>query len=459
MRWLAAWLLVAGLLPAERAFAHPGPGAPPLFVPGDCVTVVDTRETDALTLDYNVDYDDTTFGVGEIHLPDSKTHQFFAFSGAVVGTPASGYQLFPFDPAIEQPIAMPLWLDQDDVDRAAGAAGPVDMTNFTADQVMASSVLAERSDVTPYLFPLGGKETRVPITEDQARMGVRWSLKGIAAGLYSLGGYVFSPPFNDWAMRSGVVKVIDGESDVPAAALESIDAFLYAGQGRRVHGCVSTAPGSTLQAWVRSEDQPGSPWEPWLEPQPITGDSIDLCLLNPVPGRAGLLRVRIEVTAPDGEHSVAYSPDTVLAVATSAGCTESAKTCCPPPASSSSTMPAMPATGMPSEVAGSAAPPPPAVAGSPAAEPPPPAAAGMQPVSTPAAGTAVSPTPEPHPQKSSGCAVRVGPNRAGSSGATGTLSLLVMLTLMRSLQARRSLSRRRIRAMRRWDALGRSSKR
>jgi hypothetical protein len=441
MRLAAAWLLAAGLLQAGRAFAHPGPGAPPAFVPGDCVTVVDTRETDSFAFDYNVDYDDTTFGVGEIHLPDSKTHQFFAFSGAVVGTPASGYQLFPFDPAIDQSIAMPLWLDQDDVERAAGAAGPIDMTNFTADQVMASSVLAGRGDVTPYLFPLGGKDTRVPITEDQARMGVHWSLAGVAAGVYSFGGYVFSPPFNDWAMRSGVVKVIDGQRDVPAATLESIDAFLYAGQGRRVHGCVSAAAGSTLRAWVRSEEQPGSAWEPWLEPQPIDGDSIDLCLLNPAPGRAGLLRVRIEVTAPDGEHSVAYSPDTVLAVATAAGCTESAKTCCPAASSSTAAPPMTPPAGTPPPVvAGSAAPPPPVTAGSPAAEPPPAIAPGAQPATNPTAGTAASPTQQSHQSHPSGCAIPIGPNGADAHGATGWLTLLVMLILMRSLRSRSATS-------------------
>src|SRR5262245_31537594 len=107
-----ALLAVAGSLRAVPAAAHPGPGAPPVFVTTDCIDVVDKRETAELVLEYHVDFDDTTFGMGEIHLPDSKTHRFFAFTGSVVKTAGgSGYQLYAFDPKVEQALEMPLWLD------------------------------------------------------------------------------------------------------------------------------------------------------------------------------------------------------------------------------------------------------------------------------------------------------------------------------------------------------------
>jgi len=334
---VAAWALAAmaawGLLGA-RAAAHPGPAAPPEFVIGECVTVVDTRDTSTLALAYNIPFEDEVFDVGEIQLPDSKSHQFFAFAGALVKVGASNaYQLFPFDAAVDQPLAMPLWLDQNDIERAAAAAGPVDMTGFTSAQVLADDVLAARPELSAYLLPFGDKGARVPITEEQARMGASWDLRAVPPGVYTVGGYVFSPPYNDWAVRAGVIKVVDGQTAVPAVAIEPLDAFVYAGQGRRITGCVDAPAGSTLRAWVRPEDQPGAAWEPWLEPQPLAElgppGRFELCWLNPAEGRANLLRVRVEVTAPDGQRSAAYSSDTLLAVATAAACAANDKTCCP----------------------------------------------------------------------------------------------------------------------------------
>ena len=81
-----ALLAVVASLCAVPARAHPGPGAPPVWVASGCIDVVDKRETPELVLQYHVDFDDTTFDVGEIHLPDSKTHRFFAVTGSVVKT-------------------------------------------------------------------------------------------------------------------------------------------------------------------------------------------------------------------------------------------------------------------------------------------------------------------------------------------------------------------------------------
>jgi hypothetical protein len=340
----AALLSALAALAAARAAAHPAPATPPEFLPGECITVVDTRETQALELGYDVAFDDDVFSPGEIQLPDGKTHQFFAFAGVVGKLAASGgYQLFPFDAAIDRPFALPLWLDQSDVDRAAGAAGPVDMTGFTAAQVHAGDVLAARSDLEPHVHAFGDETTRVPITKEQAQKGVRWDLRGVVPGLYTVAGYVFSPPYNDWAARFGVIKLVDGRSAVPAAAIEPIDTVLFAGRGRRVKGCVDAPTGSTLSAWVRSEELPDAPWESWLDRQPLSAlgkdGSFELCFMNPEPGRSGMLRVRVEIAAPDGQRSAAYSPDALLAVATRAACVESEDTCC-----AGSALPAAPQT-------------------------------------------------------------------------------------------------------------------
>ena len=332
-RHAALMLFALATLAPTRAAAHPAPATPPTFAPGECITVVDTREKQALQLGYDVAVDDNIFAEGEIQLPDAKTHQFFSFAGLVAKNPsAEGYQLFPFDAAIDQPLALPLWLDQSDVNRAAAAVRPVDMTDFTASQVPPGDVLATRSDLASHVHAITGNTQRVPITKRQAEKGVHWDLRALVPGLYGVVGYVFSPPYNDWAARAGVIKVIDGKTAVPAAVIEPIDKTVFAGQGRRVRGCVDAPTGSTLSAWVRAEDQPDARWEAWLEQKPLEAigkdGSFELCFLNPAPGRSGVLRLRVEVTAPDGQRSAAYSPDTLLAVSTPAACAASEDTCC-----------------------------------------------------------------------------------------------------------------------------------
>jgi hypothetical protein len=274
------------------------------------------------------------FGPGEIQLPDAKTHQFFSFAGVVSkNASADGYQLFPFEAAIDQPLTLPLWLEQSDVTRAAGAVRPVDMVDFTASQVQPGDVLATRSDLASHVHAISGVAERVPITKRQAEKGVHWDLHALVPGLYSVAGYVFSPPYNDWAARAGIIKLIDGKTAVPAAVIEPIDTTLFAGQGRRIRGCVDAPAGSTLSAWVRAEDQPNAAWEAWLQREPLAAvgkdGAFELCFPNPPAGRSGVLRVRVEVTAPDGQRSAAYSPDTLLAVATPAACTTGPDTCCP----------------------------------------------------------------------------------------------------------------------------------
>jgi hypothetical protein len=410
----AALLCVLATLVAARASAHPAPATPPEFLPGNCITVIDTRETQALELAYDVAFDDNVFALGEIQLPDGKSHQFFAFDGVVGRLAASGgYQLFPFDAAIERPLALPLWLDQDDVDRAAAAASPTDMTGFTAAEVAAGDVLAARSDLATHVHAFGDKTTRVPITQQQAQKGVRWDLRALRPGLYTVAGYVFSPPYNDWAARFGVIKVVDGESSVPAAAIEPIDTVLFAGRGRRVKGCVDAPGESTLSAWVRSEELPDAPWESWLKREPLSAlgkaGGFELCFMNQEPARAGMLRVRVEVTTPDGRRSAAYSPDTLLAVATQAACVESEDTCC-----AASPAPAAAETGdagRPSQV--SAAADAAAAAGGEEAEPEPPA-----------------PSTVTESRRGGGCSVRAGERR-------GALWLALALLCAVAVRSRR----------------------
>jgi hypothetical protein len=169
---------------------------------------------------------------------------------------------------------------------------------------------------------------RVPITERQALLGLPWPLASVPAGVYQIAGYIYSPPYNAWEPRPGVVKVIDGTRDVPAITVSSVDAMLFAGQGRKVTGCVNAASGSELHAYFRAADTPGAAWEMWAE-QPIDDSGkFELCYRSPMPGYSGIVELKVVAVSPDGEQTAAYPPDQLVVVPSTANCTPSAKLCC-----------------------------------------------------------------------------------------------------------------------------------
>jgi hypothetical protein len=57
--------------------------------------------------------------------------------------------------------------------------------------------------------------------------------------------------------------VIDGVRDVPAVTVDSVDVSLFAGQGRKVSGCVNAPSGSQLRAWSRPVEDPMAAWQLW----------------------------------------------------------------------------------------------------------------------------------------------------------------------------------------------------
>jgi hypothetical protein len=149
--------------------------------------------------------------------------------------------------------------------------------------------------------------------------------------VYQIAGYVFSPPYNAWEPRPGLIKVIDGTHDAPAVVLDSIDGMLYAGQGRHVTGCVDAPAGSTLEASFHVDGDPDDQWRAWLSDMPIERGAIDLCFESPEPALGGLVHIRVVVTAPDGTQSFASSKDALALFGTAASCTPSAALCCPAP--------------------------------------------------------------------------------------------------------------------------------
>jgi hypothetical protein len=310
----------------------------------------------SMVIPYVVDADDVLPEEGHIGLVDSKTHQFFAFRGAVVSQ-LPRYELQPHDPATTAPLVLPTWIDRDDLERAEAANLPTIAPDFHAADV-GDDLLHSRSDLAPLWLAIGPGEARVPITMDQAMLGVRWDVSAVPPGLYQIAGFTFSPPYNAWEPRPGWIKIIDDTPALPAVTVDAVDASLFDGQGRRISGCVNAPEGSTLRASFSLEGAADPSWQPFAERVPIAGGSYELCLRSPRPGLAGMARVRVAITDPDGSETVAYAPDRLVMIGTPAPCTPSLSVCCeaqPPPVTAQGPA-AAPAEGMMPAVAGAPAP-------------------------------------------------------------------------------------------------------
>ena len=413
---MRVWLGVVSIsgavmgLPLSAAEAHMGPAQPPEFGSTECITVVDKRTTPQLYLPYGLPFDDVEPEPDKITLPDSKTHQFFAFRGSVVVI-LPEYEFWPATPA--ESAILPLWVNRDDLQRADAANNPMIAPDFRGADI-GDDVLQVRPDIAGQWLEVSTAPARRPITIAQAMLGVYWNLTAVPAGVYQIVSYTFSPPYNGWEPRPGLVKIVDGAVDPPAVTVEPIDDILYPGFGRRVSGCIDTPEGSTLSSSYRLEGT--TEWRPWLTNHPVSTGALDLCFVNPDATAAGMLRLRVSVRAPDGTETFAFSPDVTTQLNTSGmTCTESASRCCL-------------ATGMTKQPA-----PPPTAAGP---EPmtagtlTPGATAGMPAAGMPASQPPATGTPAAMPGSRGGC-------RATGHGEGSTSPALGLLLALWALRRRR----------------------
>jgi hypothetical protein len=278
--------------------------------------------------------------------------------------------MYPFAPGAMAPLTLPEWFSRDDVTRSAAINTPMIAPDFHAEGV--SEVLQEAPELAPHWLAVTSVAQRVPITLSVSQRGINWDLKDVAPGVYQLAGYVFSPPYNWWEPRPGVIKLVSAQSNAPAVTVESIDGILYSGQGRRITGCVDAPPGSKLDV-LYSIEGPTETWQTFASGLPATGPMFDVCFHSPDPQLAGFVHVRVEATAPDGTRTVAYAPDKLVLVTNAASCSAGATTCCelehmaPPTATSTQAVSAAGASGammMVMPAAGAPAAMPPTAAGS-----------------------------------------------------------------------------------------------
>lgn len=288
----------------------------------------DKQTTAALHVAYNVAVDDTAFTIGDIVLPDAKTHQFFAFRGALLAHDL-GHDVFAFEPPDRPPVQLPVWISSADVKRAAQATNTLDGTAFTENDIPEGAVLDANLGLEDLYRRVSADDARVPITQAQAQKGVDWPLADVTPGLYTFAGYIFSPPYNGWAPRAQLIEVVDGAPPGPAAQLASIGGALFPYQGRIVRGCLVAPEGTRVSGSFRVLERPEHGWIEWLASEPIAGDVLELCFRSPRPELTGSIRLRLDLTAPDGSTRSFYSIDTITALPGSGACVPGDSTCCP----------------------------------------------------------------------------------------------------------------------------------
>jgi len=310
------------------ALAHPSAAEPPVFEDSACVLVADKRAQEYLDIRYNVLMDDTAIEAGDIPVADAKTHQFFALAGTVyqVGTDDV---LAPFADPMGQGVGLPLWITHSDVQRAA-AASSMD-SGVTEDQtdLPPERVLETRPELAGQWLRITADDARRPITATQSLIPVRWDLREVPAGVYTVAGYVFSPPYNAWAPRSGVVKVVDEGFDPPAGALEPINDVVFSYQGRSIKACLDVPAGTKLDAYYFVEESPSLGWLPWLTDAPAETGALNLCFHADAEGVVGSVRIRVDLRAADGSVTTSMlSKDTLTWLQGSGVCEESDLHCC-----------------------------------------------------------------------------------------------------------------------------------
>lgn len=315
-------------LMAAPASAHPGTAPGPIFDPVPCVVALDRDAQPSLQIDYALEGDYVQLTEGDIPLPDALTHQFFAFEGTIL---VRGFapELHGFDASQDAGAPLPLWITQGDVERAdhsSQASGLFyDLSPARAD----SAVLEENPAFQDRYRRITGDDARVSITLEQSLQGVRWDVSTTPTGVYTVAGYIFSPPYNGWEIRPGLVKISSAEHDPPAAVLDRVQEALFPGQGRRIGLCVDAVPGTRLRTYARLEAE-GAAWQEWGDEASVESGTIERCFHAPDPAWIGAVRIRADLIDAEGVARSYYSPDVLTQLPGKSPCVASESICCEP---------------------------------------------------------------------------------------------------------------------------------
>lgn len=290
-----AILIGAGtMLAAPAAHASNGtkPRVPVDWAGAPCMTVVDRSADPMLHLEYAVPQEDTE--ITEDEVDDSRTHQFFSFCRAR-------------DPQ----TFLPRWITQADIDRAiAKGAAP--------DDIDPEDVMETATAWAGCWDRITADDDRRPITFAAAAAGVDWDTSGLPAGTYTVEAFTWEPPLNIWSPRSGVVKIVDSpalEASGPALAVSSTEIVINRNESATIEGCVSAMDGSSVTAYWAFAD-PEVTWVPFLEDDPVSGESFAVELTPPEELAGESVLIRVDIEDPMGRSYTSYMQELVIVLGT-----------------------------------------------------------------------------------------------------------------------------------------------
>jgi hypothetical protein len=281
--------LVVGPREAQAANAQK-PRVPVVWTEAQCLTIVDQSATDVVHFEYTIPNEET-YDRTDDEVEDSRTHQFFAF----------GAQRWEASP--------PRWITWADIERAAAVDGSVVPTAISDEDVLETTTRWDPSEwvrITP-------DDMRVPITFDQAGMGVDWDVTGVAPGTWLVKGYTWEPLNNLWETRWAALKIVastaEAEAAGPSVILTPDEALLETGLPHALPGCVDAPPGSTLTLEYGEVEGTLEPAWQVAQTDLFTETGPLMVAFTPPDDVAGsVLALRITITDPGGARYVAYSP-------------------------------------------------------------------------------------------------------------------------------------------------------
>lgn len=285
---LLATTTAIAVLPSVASAANGlRPRTPAIYAGVPCVQTVTRGET--LTIEYDVSYDDVELTPEE--LPDSRKHQFFAFSQTNVD------------------FAFPTYINQSDFDRAE--ANGDNTVPYSDDDILDISSLwpaGTHVRITP-------DDPRLPITKEQAAMGVDWDTSNVTPGTWLVAAYTWEPEKNLWSPRFGAVRIEeagDPDSAGPTVFMPRIDGVLAdRAEPLAIEGCIEAPAGSTITAsWADVGTGQDPEWVPFVENQEVESGALDLEFMAPAETGTSI-KIRIEIVDPSGRSYIAYSPTTI----------------------------------------------------------------------------------------------------------------------------------------------------
>lgn len=298
-RRLAPGAVGLGLALAAPAIAHAGngihPRTPVTWEGAPCMTVVDRSMTTIMPLPYGIPYEDTE--VTEDEVPDSRQHQFLAYCRQ-----KTTEELHP------------VWLSWADVEAASMTDPPLQDPATVEDD----EVLDTHPEWSMCSARITGDDERRPITFEMADEGVVWDTTEVEAGVWSVYGYTWEPPFNLYSPRPGVVKLIDSPDpadDLPAVAIMTNEVTPYADQTVPINICTDALEGSTITASYVDTDDDTRTWVPFIENEPVEDGEHVLDFTPPIELAGSFLMLRVEITDPMGRTYTAHMRDLATVVA------------------------------------------------------------------------------------------------------------------------------------------------